>query len=79
MDYAETADELARRILTLIPDHPEILTINEAWDLFKVPGFRCDDLGPSYMQAVSALAKARHLYRTENGGNQTQGGNNIHE
>ena len=63
MDYSEAADELTRRILALIPDHPEILTINEAWDLFKVPGFRCDDIGPSYMQAACALAQARHRYR----------------
>jgi len=61
--YADTADELTKRILALIPEHPEILTIDGPFALFKVPGFKCDDLQPSLFQAGWALAKARQLYR----------------
>ena len=63
--YRRTAEELGERILALIPDHPEILTLGSHWDLFKVPGFRCDDLGPSLAQASAALAWARDRWRSE--------------
>lgn len=36
--YEETIDELTQRILALIPEHPEILTIESVLDLFKVDG-----------------------------------------
>jgi hypothetical protein len=62
MDYANTANELSRRILVLIRDHPEIMTLESAWDLFNVPGFRCDDLSPSFAQASWALTAARLRY-----------------
>lgn len=44
--YASAANTLADRIEALIPDHPEILTIESAFALFKVPGFKCDG-GPT--------------------------------
>ncbi len=63
--YEQTADELTRRILDLIPSNPEILTMDSPWGLFKVPGFKCDDIGPSLYQAQFSLAKARELYRDQ--------------
>lgn len=63
--YIAAADELCNRIHALIPEHPEILTIDSAWDLFRVPGFNCDDLQPSWAQASWALGKARSIYRSE--------------
>jgi len=59
MDYESTADELTRRIEALIPEHPEILKMDNPWPLFKVPGFTCEDLGPSMAQASFALGKAQ--------------------
>lgn len=58
LTYEETAATLKSRILALIPDHPEILEIESAWRLFDVPGFSCNDLGPSLYQAQWALAAA---------------------
>ena len=59
--YAETADILVDRIRALIPDHPEIMDLESAWDLFKVDGLNCSDLGPSAFQASWALRKAQQL------------------
>ena len=61
--YSATADELMKRILTLIPSHPEIMTIESPFDLFKIDGFNCDDLGPSLAQAGWALIKARKIHK----------------
>ena len=60
--YEGTANELVNRIAALIPEHPEIMGMDSAWDLFKVDGFKCDDLMPSMFQASWALeqAKASH-------------------
>lgn len=58
-EYTSIADVLVERISALIPDHPEILTLEDAWGLFKVPGFKCDDLAPSLFQATRALSKAK--------------------
>ena len=57
--YSDTADELVSRILKLIPDHPELITMDDPWKLFKVDGFNCNDLGPSLYQASWALSKAQ--------------------
>ncbi len=59
--YTSTADRLVERIRACIPDHPEILTMNSPWDLFKVDGFKCDDLNPSAFQASWALGRAKRL------------------
>jgi len=61
--YSNTADLLVERIKALIPEHPQILEMKEPWDLFKVSGFDCDDLGPSLFQASWALAKAIRDYK----------------
>ncbi len=57
--YASTAEKLKDRILALIPDHPEILELEDAWGLFKVEGFKSDDLEPSLFQAQWALSAAK--------------------
>ncbi len=65
MDYTSTANELKGRIAALIPEHPEILSLESAWDLFKVPGFACQDLGPSMAQAEWALSQAKLEWAAE--------------
>jgi hypothetical protein len=67
--YSDTAEELVKRILVLIPTCPEIMTIESPWDLFKVPGFDCNDLGPTLFQVSWALAQARrrHLLALSSG------------
>jgi hypothetical protein len=57
---------LADRILVLIPTHPEIMQFRDANQLFKVSGFKCADLGSSYMQANFAMARAHKLYKEQN-------------
>ena len=53
--YEETAQELKRRILALIPKHPHILGMTDPTQLSKVAGFKSDDLNPSLAQATAAL------------------------
>ncbi len=62
MNYAQTADELTQRILRLIPTQPQILTLDGPFGLFRVPGFKCDDLQPSLAQASFALARAKQIH-----------------
>ena len=66
--YTSTADELVNRISALIPSHPEILKIENPFDLFKVEGFKCDDLQPSLDQASWALSKAIAATNTASSG-----------
>lgn len=61
--YAATGNALADRIEKLIPSHPEILTMDDPFKLFKVEGFNCDDLGPSLAQAGWALREAQERYK----------------
>lgn len=61
--YTAVAGELKRRILALIPAHPGILEMGNAWQLFKVAGFHCEDLAPSMAQAHAALSEAKAEYR----------------
>lgn len=60
--YTSTGEALKARILALIPTHPEILGLDSAWGLLKVPGFDCTDLGPSLGQATWALSAAQREY-----------------
>lgn len=62
MNYETTADELTKRILKLIPGNLKILDMDNAWDLFRVDGFKCDDIAPSLGQAMWSLEKAKKLY-----------------
>ncbi len=65
MTYESTASELTNRILVLIPQQPQILGLTSAWDLFKIPGFKCDDIGPSLAQASWALSSAQRIYNSK--------------
>ena len=60
--YEATGNELADRILRMIPDHPEILEMESACDLFKIDGFDCSDLNPSLAQAGWAFNRARQVF-----------------
>lgn len=59
--YRVTVDLLVTRIRTLISKHPEIMTMESPWELFKVPGFKAEDLSPSLAQASWALVRAQTL------------------
>jgi hypothetical protein len=61
--YSATADTLVGRIVDLIPSNPHILEMDSPWDLLKVEGFKCDDIGPSLFQALWSLARAKQVYR----------------
>jgi hypothetical protein len=63
--YDRAAKELARQILALIPDHPEILDMTDPWGLFKVPGFRGDYLASSLAMAEAVLRKALEEAKAE--------------
>lgn len=60
--YEATGNVLVDRILALLPEHPEILTMPSPFGLFDVPGFRCDDLKPTLAQASAALHQARAIW-----------------
>jgi hypothetical protein len=70
MQYELTANELVKRIEALVPAHPEILTMESAWDLFKVKELKCDDLQPSLFQAGWALGQVQ---RAHNGSGDSRG------
>lgn len=67
MHYTDTANELTQRILALIPNHPDILQLTSPFDLFRVEGFKCDDLQPSLAQADWALRTAQARAKQEQG------------
>jgi hypothetical protein len=54
--YEKTADALVDRIIAL---GPQVLAVTDAWALFKIKGFTCEDLQPSLAQADWALMKAK--------------------
>jgi hypothetical protein len=64
--YTSLANALRDRILALMPDNPTLATMDDPWGLFKVPGFKCDDLGPTLAQAAFALRAAQQAYRSQN-------------
>lgn len=61
--YKNSTMEIYRRILALIPNHPEILEIQNVYDLRDVEGFKSDDLGVSFAQVSGALSAAKEVYR----------------
>jgi len=65
-EYEATTMVLCDRICALIPKHPEILNMTSPWDLFNVPGFNCEDIGPSLAQAWAALSTAQWTYKENN-------------
>jgi hypothetical protein len=65
--YEATADALVARILATFEAHPEAAELSSAWDLFKVPGFECGDIGPSAAQASWALGCAKAIWSERQG------------
>ena len=63
--YQRVGLELAERIFDLIPTHPEILTMEDAWPLLRISEFKYADLQPSAFQATWALGKARQLWQAQ--------------
>ena len=61
--YESTGNELRDRILSLIPDYPEILEMDDCIKLFEIDGFKCDDLRPSLAQAGWAMRAAQRLFK----------------
>lgn len=66
INYTSINDELTKRILSLIPEHPEILDMDNAFLLFKIPTFSCSDLNPSLAQAIWSLSNAKRIYNEGN-------------
>jgi len=53
--YPEVVEQLVSRITALVPEHSEILKMKDPFGLFKISGFKCDDLQPSLAQGQKAL------------------------
>ena len=66
-EYGSIAETLCQRIVTLAKSDPQkhdlIMELDDAWGLFKIEGFACDDLGPSLAQAQGAFSKAKAILR----------------
>lgn len=62
--YTATADRLVQRMLESFKEHPEAAKLDSVWDMLKVPGFQCDDIGPSHAQAGWAFNTAKRLFRS---------------
>lgn len=61
MTYEERAEELVRRIVAL---GPQVLAVDGAFKLFRIPEFFCADLDLTLAQADAALAKAKSMLAT---------------
>jgi len=64
--YQNDADILSLRILALIPKHPEILDMEDPFDLFRIPGFSIFGMDVSLAQASWALIEAKTIYERHN-------------
>ena len=60
--YEQSTQELKRRILVLIPTNPHIMEMADPFQLFRIPGFNCDDLSPSLAMSSMALSLAKEEY-----------------
>lgn len=65
LDYNANAMLLSERILALIPENLQIMDFTDPHQLFKVKGFNCDDIGPSYFMASWALSRAIYFYKEQ--------------
>jgi hypothetical protein len=63
--YNDSALLLSERILALIPENLQIMDFVDPSQLFKVKGFTCDDIGPSYFMASWALSRAKYFYKEQ--------------
>lgn len=60
--YRTETMELYKRIVELIPSHPEILLMENPHELSGVEEFNIDDLNPSLGQISGALLAAQEIY-----------------
>jgi hypothetical protein len=63
--YNHVIFKLVDRITELLPKHPEIITIEDEWDLFDIPEFDVDDLQPSLCQMSRALYLVQRTFKNE--------------
>ena len=59
VNYFISGDILVERILKAIPEHPEILTLDSPFGLYKIPNLKMDDLELTLGTASAALGIAR--------------------
>ena len=64
MDYERQAQSFADRIEAAIPEHPEILTMDNPFKLFKVVGLDCSNVD-TLAQAGAALSLACNRYHAK--------------
>ena len=64
MDDAKTI-LLRARILALIENHPEILTMPSASDLLTMPAFEFIDINPTLVEVYDALIAARRIWKEQ--------------
>lgn len=63
--YNEAGEEVSRRILALLPEHPELAICDVEKGmrlLLEIPEFDVDDIGPTMFQVGWALQKARYVH-----------------
>ena len=68
IDYEKQAQTFAQRIEAAIDKHPEILEMQNPFDLFKIKGLDCSNVD-TLAQASAALALAQTRYREHREGN----------
>jgi hypothetical protein len=61
--YIDSANKLRDRIVDLIPERPEIMNIENTWDLLDVDGLSFSDLDPTLAQASWALEQAKIIHK----------------
>ena len=60
--YHADINELTKRVLMLIPTHPEILAMTSPFEMLDIAEFEYKDLEPSTIQLSHAIGKAISIY-----------------
>lgn len=60
--YHADTNELTKRVLELIPTHPEILAMTSPFEMLDIAEFEYKDLEPSTMQLSHAIRSAVLIY-----------------
>lgn len=61
--YTRSTDLLYKRLVKLIPKHPEILELKSAFDLSKIKSFDLKGLDVTYTEVVAILDKVQQEHR----------------
>jgi len=64
----ELSVKLQEIILALIPDYPDILSMSDAWDLFEIEEFYCEEFQHALnvcMTADATFKVAKSMYKQE--------------